>query len=146
MTPRLALLTALLAGLVLLNPGGRDAGAQPAKGGTGFLDKPNAEQLAFFEKKIRPVLVEHCYECHSAESKKVKGGLTLDTRDGFRRGGDSLMGRYFLFRMHPLSVGELLRTELPAQPVAPAAPLEGLELNQRITDKYYADLSAQLAA
>ncbi|MFM8273609.1 MAG: PSD1 and planctomycete cytochrome C domain-containing protein [Gemmata sp.] len=89
MTSRLALLTALLAGLVLLNPGRRDAGAQPAKGGTGFLDKPNAEQLAFFEKKIRPVLVEHCYECHSAESKKVKGGLTLDTRDGFRRGGDS---------------------------------------------------------
>ena len=30
-------------------------------------------QLDFFEKKIRPVLVESCYECHSADSKKLKG-------------------------------------------------------------------------
>ena len=43
----------------------------------------------FFEKRIRPVLVEHCYECHSAESKKLKGGLMLDTRAGVQRGGDS---------------------------------------------------------
>lgn len=43
----------------------------------------------FFEQKIRPVLVRHCYACHSAEAKKLKGGLRLDTRDGMRRGGDS---------------------------------------------------------
>jgi hypothetical protein len=42
-----------------------------------------------FEKKIRPVLVERCYECHSANAKKVKGGLLLDTRAGLRKGGDS---------------------------------------------------------
>ena len=47
--------------------------------------QPTAEQVAFFEKKIRPVLVEQCYECHSAEAKKVKGGLLLDTRDGIRQ-------------------------------------------------------------
>ena len=41
----------------------------------------------------------------------------------FRRGGDSLMGRYFLYRMHPLSVAELLRTELRENPIAaPARP------------------------
>lgn len=48
--------------------------------------------LEFFEKKIRPVLVQHCYECHSASaaaSRKLKGGLRLDTREGLRRGGDS---------------------------------------------------------
>jgi hypothetical protein len=45
--------------------------------------------VEFFEKKIRPVLVERCYECHSAESKKVKGGLRLDTRDAVLKGGDS---------------------------------------------------------
>ena len=46
--------------------------------------------LDFFEKKIRPVLVEHCYECHSAGGgKKIKGGLRLDTRDAAREGGDS---------------------------------------------------------
>jgi len=46
------------------------------------------EQLEFFEKNIRPVLVEHCYECHSEEKGKNKGELTLDTRDGIRAGGD----------------------------------------------------------
>ena len=33
--------------------------------------------LEFFEKRVRPVLVEHCYECHSAEAKKLKGKLRL---------------------------------------------------------------------
>ncbi len=44
---------------------------------------------AFFEAKIRPVLVEHCYECHSAEAGKSKGGLLLDTREGIRVGGET---------------------------------------------------------
>ena len=42
-----------------------------------------------FESKIRPVLVEHCYSCHSedaAKAKKLKGGLKLDTRDATRNG------------------------------------------------------------
>lgn len=47
------------------------------------------EQLDFFEKKIRPVLAEHCYECHSATSKKLKASLLLDTRAGHLEGGDS---------------------------------------------------------
>ena len=42
---------------------------------------------AFFESRIRPVLVMHCYECHSAE--KTKGGLRLDYRGGFEKGGES---------------------------------------------------------
>ncbi len=46
-------------------------------------------QLDFFEKKIRPVLVESCYECHSTSAKKLKGGLYLDTADGLLKGGDS---------------------------------------------------------
>ena len=44
---------------------------------------------AYFEKHIRPLLVEHCYECHSAESEKLKGGLRLDYRGGILQGGDS---------------------------------------------------------
>ena len=43
----------------------------------------------FFESKIRPALVEHCYECHSQDAKKIKGGLLLDTRDASLHGGDS---------------------------------------------------------
>lgn len=50
---------------------------------------PSGEQLEFFEKRIRPVLVDHCYECHRAGAKKVGGGLLLDSRAGMMRGGDS---------------------------------------------------------
>ncbi|MCX6854667.1 MAG: DUF1549 domain-containing protein, partial [Verrucomicrobia bacterium] len=49
----------------------------------------SADQLNFFEKNIRPVLVEHCYKCHSSESEKIKGGLTLDTKQGSVLGGES---------------------------------------------------------
>ncbi len=47
------------------------------------------DQLAFFESKIRPVLVTHCYQCHSSQSKIVQGGLRLDSQAGLLRGGDS---------------------------------------------------------
>jgi len=47
-----------------------------------------AEDTAFFENKIRPILVERCYECHSAE-KKQKGNLLLDTKEGLLKGGDT---------------------------------------------------------
>jgi hypothetical protein len=46
-----------------------------------------AEQLEFFEKKIRPVLAQECYACH-ATATKAKGGLTLDTRAGLLEGGN----------------------------------------------------------
>jgi hypothetical protein len=42
----------------------------------------------YFEKKVRPLLAERCYECHSAE-KKIKGGLNLDSREGWAKGGDT---------------------------------------------------------
>ncbi len=45
--------------------------------------------IEFFEKRIRPILTEHCSECHSADSKKLGGNLLLDSRDGVRKGGDS---------------------------------------------------------
>ena len=48
-----------------------------------------APNLAFFEQKVRPVLVEHCYACHSAEAKKLKGNLYLDSKAGWEKGGDS---------------------------------------------------------
>jgi len=48
-----------------------------------------AEQLAFFETRIRPVLVTRCYQCHSSESRIVQAGLRLDSKAGLARGGDS---------------------------------------------------------
>lgn len=47
------------------------------------------EQSAFFEEKIRPVMVKHCYKCHSEQEDKRKGGLTMDTRSALRAGGGS---------------------------------------------------------
>ncbi|MEY2599331.1 MAG: hypothetical protein RLZZ142_1590 [Verrucomicrobiota bacterium] len=46
------------------------------------------ERDAFFESKVRPLLAEHCYECHS-EQKKIKGGLALDTKQGWEKGGET---------------------------------------------------------
>ena len=48
-----------------------------------------AEQSAFFETKVRAVLATNCYKCHSVEQGKAKGGLTLDSRDGWAKGGDT---------------------------------------------------------
>lgn len=50
-------------------------------------DSPTPEQLEFFEKQVRPLLVQHCQECHGA--KKQEAGLRLDTRAGFLKGSDS---------------------------------------------------------
>ena len=75
-----------LASLVLALAGGNAAFAQPAKS-SGFVNNPTQDQLAFFEKKIRPVLLDQCYKCHSADAEKLKGELLLDTREGTRKGG-----------------------------------------------------------
>ncbi|MCA9180434.1 MAG: DUF1549 domain-containing protein, partial [Planctomycetales bacterium] len=45
------------------------------------------EELAFFEKRIRPLLADKCYECHSADADDVQGELLVDSRDTLRRGG-----------------------------------------------------------
>ena len=43
----------------------------------------------FFERKIRPLLVANCFECHSSRQKKPKGGLNLETKAGWQKGGES---------------------------------------------------------
>lgn len=47
------------------------------------------DNVEFFENNIRPILVDHCYECHSSETDEPAGGLLLDTRDGIREGGET---------------------------------------------------------
>ena len=54
-----------------------------------FAEEVDAAGVEYFEKHIRPVLVKHCYECHSADTKELKGGLLVDTESGLARGGDS---------------------------------------------------------
>jgi hypothetical protein len=48
--------------------------------------EPSAEEAEFFEKKVRPLLANHCYECHSANAEKLKAGLYLDGRDAMLAG------------------------------------------------------------
>ncbi|MCW5554034.1 MAG: PSD1 domain-containing protein [Verrucomicrobiae bacterium] len=50
---------------------------------------PTADQIEFFEARIRPVLFEHCYSCHSDKAEKIRGGLRLDNREATLKGGSS---------------------------------------------------------
>ncbi|MFK8111241.1 MAG: DUF1553 domain-containing protein [Rubripirellula sp.] len=59
--------------------------SQPTMGDDGVGD----EERRFFETKIRPVLVEHCYECHASESDEVGGNLLLDRPHAMKKGGES---------------------------------------------------------
>lgn len=47
------------------------------------------EQLEFFERRVRPLLVAHCYECHSGDAAKLQADLRLDHRGGLLKGGES---------------------------------------------------------
>src|SRR5215213_3762010 len=60
-----------------------------ALAGASMAAQVTSEGLEFFESKIRPVLVEQCYRCHSAQSEKLKGELFLDTAAGMMKGGKS---------------------------------------------------------
>ena len=64
--------------------GGLSAAAQAAEP-----VKLTRAESDFFETRVRPVLVENCYKCHSQGAEKIKGGLVLDSRDGVLKGGDT---------------------------------------------------------
>ncbi len=78
--------------IVLTSKGGAAnfSGIEVWRGNYDGLGKPLSEEdLAFFEKRIRPLLVDKCYECHSAESTDVQGELLVDSRATLQRGGAS---------------------------------------------------------
>ncbi len=52
-------------------------------------EKFDDSSLEFFESKVRPLLVSRCYECHSGTSKKIEGGLRLDSRTAAIKGGET---------------------------------------------------------
>ena len=53
------------------------------------LHADESEGSQFFETRIRPILIKHCYECHSKDAKEVKGSLVVDSAAGLLAGGDS---------------------------------------------------------
>lgn len=65
------------------------AADETAAGQTPAAETFTAADLEFFEKKIRPVLAQHCYECHSDDAGTVQAGLRLGSRSQMLRGGDS---------------------------------------------------------
>ncbi len=75
----------LLLSVLLTSPGTRTGYAQTPQGS----GPEDAEGIEFFEKKIRPLLVEKCYRCHSNQAAKLKGGLHLDSQPGMLQGGNS---------------------------------------------------------
>ena len=52
-------------------------------------DPTSAQGIVLFDEQIRPVLVKHCFECHSKSGEDIAGGLELDSPAGLLRGGDS---------------------------------------------------------
>jgi hypothetical protein len=82
--PARAVRVALLAGAVALSM--RLAPAPPASAADPAPPAIPAEQLEFFERHVRPLLVKRCFECHGGT--KAEGGLSLATAQGWRRGGD----------------------------------------------------------
>lgn len=71
------------------------------------------------------------FDTYEDQSRTIVTGSTK--LDIYRRGGDSLMGRYFLYRMHPLSVAELLNTSLRPSEIIPPQPLSAATINQLMT-------------
>jgi Protein of unknown function (DUF1549)/Protein of unknown function (DUF1553)/Planctomycete cytochrome C len=57
--------------------------------GSARADDPDAKGIEFFEAKVRPLLIEHCDKCHSAGAEKIRGGLRLDSKGGWEKGGDT---------------------------------------------------------
>ena len=52
-------------------------------------DDFSAQDIEFFEGKVRPLLVKHCYDCHSTDAEKLQAGLYVDSREGMIKGGDN---------------------------------------------------------
>lgn len=64
-------------------------GVSALLGASTFATELTPAQSQFFETKIRPVLADKCYKCHSASAERVKAGLFLDSREGVLHGGEN---------------------------------------------------------
>ncbi|MCA9107971.1 MAG: DUF1549 domain-containing protein, partial [Planctomycetales bacterium] len=81
--------SALIAGLLVIGSSPSSLIAQEPPSEETETAELDPEAAAFFESKIRPVLIERCYECHSQEAEADEGGLRVDDREALLAGGDS---------------------------------------------------------
>ncbi len=65
------------------------SGATTAPAAAAAAQTLSKEQTEYFETKVRPILAGACFKCHSHEEKKSKGGLVLDSREGWAAGGEN---------------------------------------------------------
>src|SRR5579871_6754879 len=98
----------------------------------GAAEQYTKAQLDFFENKVRPILVNSCYKCHSADSEKVKGGLFVDSRNGMIKGGNT----------GPAVVPGNVQKSLLIKAVSYTDPdLQMPPKNQKLSDQQIADLT-----
>jgi mono/diheme cytochrome c family protein len=64
-------------------------GPVPAADGPRFVTDLSADHVEFFERRVRPILFDHCRECHRVGARKLGGNLLLDSRAGLMQGGDT---------------------------------------------------------
>lgn len=104
------------------------SGVELWRGNYDGLGRPISEEdLAFFEKRIRPLLVDKCYECHSTESKEVQGELLVDSRATLRRGGTKGAGVVPGDLDHSLII-EAVRYKVDAMQMPPDEKLSDSEI------------------
>ena len=94
-----------------------------ALGTSASAQQPARNDIDYFEQYIRPVLSEHCYECHSAKASTLSGGLRLDTSDGWMRGGDSGPS-VVAGRPDESLLMRALRYDEDVSPMPPSSPLD----------------------
>jgi mono/diheme cytochrome c family protein len=63
--------------------------AAPSSAAPAAAASASGSGVEFFERRVRPVLVQHCYSCHSASAEKLKGDFLADSRAGMLKGGES---------------------------------------------------------
>ncbi|NBQ16545.1 MAG: DUF1549 domain-containing protein, partial [Proteobacteria bacterium] len=85
----LVILASLLCSRVGPHVGLLSAAAACSSAMSAMAAPPTPAQIEFFEKSVRPVLVDHCYKCHSDGAAKLKGGLKLDSLAAILAGGDT---------------------------------------------------------
>lgn len=110
-------------------------GSVPELDMIGFNRSPSAEQLAFFEGRIRPLLIDRCYDCHSVAANEAAGGLLLDSFVGLSRGGDT----------EPAVRPRDPEQSLLIRAVAHTHPSLKMPPDERLTDEEIADLKEWVA-
>jgi hypothetical protein len=97
-----------------------------------FLTSLTPDHTEFFERRVRPILVENCYECHSSGASKIGGHLLLDSRAGIMKGGDT----------GPAITPGIPEASLLIQAVHHVDPLLSMPPKRKLSDADIADLTA----